>query len=335
MVHFILFILFLIVSFYGFSLVTSFEYMSLEELKRRAKDVTSDAARVYPVRTYGLELWFLLRIFTGAFLVLAFLELYFIFGGLLAFILGVLLFCVFCSKKPKKDLHRAAQVSVATERILIILHPVFRSIASFVGKNIVIEKPVIFESRDSLIEMLRLNAENSKEIKPEELTIAINALMFSDRLVGDCMTPLAAVHFVSQDELLSPVTLGELHDSGFSRYPVYKGTNQSVVGTLYLKDALALKKPKPVADVMRHDVFYCNEMQTLGHALKAFLKIKHHMFVVVNEFEDIVGVLSFEDVIREILGEPIMDEFDQHEDLREVAKQLAKIKKQEHHKELV
>ena len=335
MVHFILFILFLVLSIYGLSVLTSFEFMSLEELKRRAKDTSSDAARVYPVRTYGLELWFLLRILEGAFLVITFLELYFLFGGFLAFFLGIALFCIFSSRKAKKDLRRAAQISVIVERILIILHPVFRSITSFVGKNIILEKPVVFESRDALIEMLRLNAENSKEIKPEELTIAVNALLFSDRLVGDSMTPLAAVHFVNQDEVLSPVVLSELHDSGFSRFPVFKGTNQFIVGTLYLKDALALKKPKSTLDVMRHDVYYCNEMQNLGYALKAFLKVKHHMFVVVNEFEDIVGVLSFEDVIREILGEPIMDEFDQHEDLREVAKQLAKTKKQEHHKELV
>jgi len=335
MLHLIFFILFLILSFYSLSLISSFEFVSLEELKRRAKDTTSDAARVYPVRTYGLELWFLLRIITGAFLAITFIELYFLFGGFLAFILGIILFCIYSARKPKKDLHRAARISVAVERLLIVLHPVSRSITSFVGKNIAIDKPVVFESRDSLIEMLRLNAENSKEIKPDELNIAINALLFSDRLVGDCMTPLAAVHFVSQDEMLTPVVLSELHDSGFSRFPVFKGTNQSVVGTLYLKDALALKKPKPVVDVMRHDVFYCNEMQTLGEALKAFLKVKHHMFIVVNEFEDIVGVLSFEDVIREIIGEPIMDEFDQHEDLREVAKQLAKIKKEEHHKERI
>ena len=335
MMHLILFTLFISAALIGFRLITSFEYMSMGELKRQAHDVNSDAARVYPVRTYGIELWFLLRFFQGIFLSVSFLEFYFLTNGFWVTI-GTIFFLVYVSaRRPQKSLRYAAQVSLIVERILIVLHPVFRSMASYLGKTIQIDKPVMFESKEALIEILRNNEEHSKTVPKEAIEIAINSLQFGEKLVGDTMTPLAAVHFIKENELLSPVVLGELHDSGFSRFPVYKGTNQTVVGTLYIKDALKLKKPQPASDVMRHEVFYCNEMQTLDAALKAFLRVKHHMFIVVNEFEDVVGVLSIEDIIKEIIGAPMMDEFDQHEDLREVAKQIAKTKKQERKEELV
>lgn len=335
MLHLILFILFISASLYGFSIITSFEFMSMGELKRQAHNPSSDAARVYPVRTYGIELWFLLRFFQGIFLSVSFLELYFLSNGFWVTIGTIIFFMYVTARRPQKNLHRAAQVSVVIERLLIIAHPVFRSVASYLGRNIEIEKPIMFESKEALIEILRNNEENSKTVSKDVIEIAINSLQFGEKLVGDTMTPLAAVHFVKENELLSPVVLSELHDSGFSRFPVCKGTNQTIIGTLYIKDALKLKKPQPASEVMRHEVFYCNEMQNLDTALKAFLKVKHHMFIVVNEFEDVVGVLSIEDILREIIGSPIMDEFDQHEDLREVAKQLAKAKKIEHQKELV
>ena len=86
---------------------------------------------------------------------------------------------------------------------------------------------------------------------------------------------------------------------------------------------------------MRHDVYYINEQQTLDHALQAFIKTKHHLFIVVNEFEDVVGVLSAEDVIEQIIGKPMLDEFDQYDDLREVAKRTARQKHDAHTEEHV
>jgi CBS domain containing-hemolysin-like protein len=66
-------------------------------------------------------------------------------------------------------------------------------------------------------------------------------------------------------------------------------------------------------------VYYIHEDQTLEHALAAFLKTHHHLFVVVNEYRETVGILCLEDVIEALLGRKIVDEFDAHDDLRAVA----------------
>jgi CBS domain containing-hemolysin-like protein len=63
---------------------------------------------------------------------------------------------------------------------------------------------------------------------------------------------------------------------------------------------------------------------TLYQALQAFLKTKHHLFLVVNSFEELVGILTIEDVLEQMIGKPIVDEFDRYDDLRAVAAAAAK-----------
>nr|MBP7806933.1 CBS domain-containing protein [Candidatus Saccharibacteria bacterium] len=70
-------------------------------------------------------------------------------------------------------------------------------------------------------------------------------------------------------------------------------------------------------------VLYLHESQNLYEALTAMLKTKHHLFIVVNSFEVLVGIITLEDVIEQIIGKPIIDEFDEYDDLRAVAARQA------------
>src|SRR3990167_8528946 len=134
------------------------------------------------------------------------------------------------------------------------------------------------------------------------------------------MTPRRAARIVSVKDSIGPVLMGELHDSGFSRFPVYQDKEDHIVGTLYIHDLVAVKTGGEVRNFMDKKVYYVHDQQTLNHVLQAFLKTKHHLFIVVNNFEDFVGVITIEDVLEQILGQPIIDEFDKYDDLREVAK---------------
>jgi CBS domain containing-hemolysin-like protein len=148
-----------------------------------------------------------------------------------------------------------------------------------------------------------------------------SALTFGDKKVGDVMVPMRKVRLVTEDELVGPLLMDELHKTGFSRFPVAKAKAASpdFVGTLYLRDIVGYEGSGRVRDIMSKKVYYINETQSLRDALAGFLKTHHHQFVVVNNFEEIVGVLSLEDVLEQILGEQIVDEFDLYEDLRTVA----------------
>lgn len=327
-------------TFYGILLIRSFEYMSITELKRQARGGNPDAAKVYPVRAYGVQLWIFMWSILGFLTSCMVILLDSLFGPIWTIIINVPLIIVIHSilpwtRRPKPSLHMAANVSPAVERILRFLYPILKWFERAIGRWIQPEPMLLIQSKDELLEILHHNAEEFDHISHYELKIAENALLFGEKTIGEVMTPLNAVHFVDGKEQLSPVVLGELHDSGHSRFPVYEGTNQTVVGTLFIKDALRIKSPKLVYEVMRLDVYYINELQTLDHALQAFIKTKHHMFMVVNEFEDIVGVLTVEDVIEQIVGQPMLDEFDQYDDLRAVAKRTARQKHDSHKPEHV
>jgi CBS domain containing-hemolysin-like protein len=181
----------------------------------------------------------------------------------------------------------------------------------------------LYEKEDLLEFLKEQVAQPDNRIEESELKIAAGALTFGDKKVAQIMTPLRKVHMVREDELIGPMLMDELHKTGFSRFPVVKnGTgnsaNPDIVGTLFLKDII-LHEGGQVRDLMHKKTFFINEVQSLREALSAFLKTHTHLFIVVNNFEEIVGVLSIEDVLEQILGEKIIDEFDRYDDLRAVA----------------
>lgn len=335
MIHIALLVVLVVAAAFGLLLVRSFRSMSLAELKRQARKNNTDAARVYPVRAYGLQLWLLLWLPISMAIVGSIVLLQQLIGSWVAWILvsllGTVVFTVLpWLRWPPQSLHLAAKVSPFIEKLLRITFAILKWPDRWLGKLVVQNDQFVLHSRDELLDVLRHNAKRFTHIRKEDLLIAENALTYGELLVGEYMTPVNAVHFISVTDLLTPVVLDELHKSGHSRIPVYQDSNQNIVGTLYVKDALRTKGSQPVAEVMRHDVFYVNEQATLEHALRGFLRTKHHMFVVVNEFEDVVGILTIEDVLEQIIGAPIADEFDQFDDMRAVAAHTAALKHKNH-----
>jgi CBS domain containing-hemolysin-like protein len=93
---------------------------------------------------------------------------------------------------------------------------------------------------------------------------------------------------------------------------------------LYLHDLVAQKASGSVRDIMRRKVTYVHEDFTLYQTLQAFIKTKQHLFVVVNSFEEYVGIITIEDVLERVIGKLIVDEFDRYDDLRAVAAAAAR-----------
>ena len=198
------------------------------------------------------------------------------------------------------------------ERHQVILS-LIRSVSPVVGDSRVIE------SKEELLEMV---AQSSGAISSSEKKLIANGLKFNDMKVEEIMTPRSMIESVPMNELLGPLVLDDLHKKGYSRFPVIDGDIDHVVGMLRIQDLLTIDrkaKSHRAETVMSKDVYYIRENQTLQHALAAFLKTQHHLFVVVNEFRETVGLLSLEDVIEALLGQKIIDEYDVYGDLRKAA----------------
>jgi CBS domain containing-hemolysin-like protein len=172
----------------------------------------------------------------------------------------------------------------------------------------------------SRAELQHLVDESDDIITLDEKKLIVNGLSFNDKLVKEIMTPRSMIDFVNDSEFLGPLTLDELH-SGHSRLPVIKGDIDHIVGILNLRSLLTLdvKRSTTAEKAMEPKVYYIHQDQNLRHALAAFIKTRHQLFIVVNEFRETVGLLSLEDVIEALIGQKIVDEFDSHDDLRAVA----------------
>jgi len=103
-------------------------------------------------------------------------------------------------------------------------------------------------------------------------------------------------------------------ESGFSRVPVYDGTPDNMVGVVYVKDVLRLleKKQPVVLRKILHPVHFVPETKKVGELLKELQKRRTHLALVIDEHGSLVGLVTLEDLLEEIVGE-IQDEYDWEE----------------------
>lgn len=193
-----------------------------------------------------------------------------------------------------------------------LLFSLIRSVSPTVNDSRVVE------SKDELLEIV---ARSSRVFSANEKKLINSGLKFNDIRVESMMTPRSIIEAVPVDEFLGPLVLDDLHKKGYSRFPVIQGDIDHIVGMLRIQDLLTIdrKSKSHLAEkVMSRDVYYIDKDQTLSYALTAFLKTEHHLFIVINELRETVGLLSLGDVMEELLGRKIDNEFDYDEDSRKV-----------------
>lgn len=220
-----------------------------------------------------------------------------------------------------KPIHRQSQrVYRHSEQMLLDLiqkHPkVFRLLRH---PSMSLTKAARIESRE---ELLHLISESQRILTPDEKALMVHGLAFSSRKVSEIMRPRSKINSIGAKELLGPLVLDDLHKTGHTRFPVIDKDIDHVIGVLHVRDLLSLDTKRSVTaeQAMEPRVFYIHQDQTLHHALMAFLRTYHHLFIVVNEDQETVGILSLEDTIETLIGRKIIDEFDAHSDIHRVAR---------------
>lgn len=306
-----------------------------KELKRRARTGDKVARTFYSVVAFGpsldLFLWLCIGLLSSILFVLLAVNLPWPFAVLACLILVWVGFAwTPLSRVSKYTLQAAEFVTPAVHWILEHGQPLLVRLAALIDRYLHLNVHTGLYTNEDIIDLIdRQKVQSDNRITAQELYIVKHALKFGDKTVADVMTPRRMVKMVSPDDTIGPILMGELHKSGHSRFPV-ETKDKGIVGTLYMRDMLRAKEGGIVKSVMRPDVFYVNETKELAHVLDAFVKTKHHLFMVVNEFEEIVGVITIEDVLEQIIGKHIVDEFDQYEDLRAVAQVQAEKDREKH-----
>ncbi len=315
----------------------AYSAVSIRELKRRARDKDEIAELLHRAAAYGYSLrailWLLIGLASAGFFVYVAKQA----PTWFAFFASTLLVWGSFIRASNRNVSRislwlAARLAPVFSWLLHYLHPVIDWVARLVNRYHPITIHTGLYDKQDLLELLNSqNVQTDNRIEQYELELAFHALTFGDKQVGDYLTPRRIVKVVSVDDSIGPIMMSELHDSGFSRFPVYEGRKDNIVGTLFLRDLIKTQSTGKVKDIMRPEVAYVHEDQNLHDALTAILKTRHHILIVVNSFEEFVGVISIEDILEQVIGRTIQDEFDQYDDLRAVATRAAKQEHKDHH----
>ena len=167
------------------------------------------------------------------------------------------------------------------------------------------------EEPDTEEELLSLvqEAEDEGELDEEEGQLIRNAISFNDLVVSDILTPRVDIIAVSKEENQSEIA-EKFFDSGFSRFPVYDGTIDSIVGIINEKDFnnYVVYRKRTVESIIKPIQFVPHSME-LFKLLKLLQKNKSHMAVVTDDYGGTMGIVTLEDILEELVGE-IWDEHD-------------------------
>lgn len=160
-------------------------------------------------------------------------------------------------------------------------------------------------------------------LKPYEESAIRNILALDIKRVGDIMTPRTVVFSLPADMTVDQA-MEQNAQWAHTRVPVYQGENaEDILGVVYRRQVFEAaandKGHLKLSDIMK-PARYVPESLTLDKLLRQLLESRLHLFVVLDEYGGMAGVVTLEDVLEEMLGSEIVDETDEVVDMRELAR---------------
>ena len=168
------------------------------------------------------------------------------------------------------------------------------------------------ESPDELIETLA-EAEDNQVIGTESRVMLERVIRMADMSAGEVMVAAPRMDLINIDAPFEEI-LHQVITTAHSRFPVYQGERENIIGILMAKDLLKLQRSPTlnIRALVRSAVFV-PESKGLNDLLREFRANRNHLAIVIDEFGRVAGLVTIEDVLEEIVGE-IEDEFDIPED---------------------
>ena len=185
-------------------------------------------------------------------------------------------------------------------------------------------------TRDELHALADISEEEG-ELDEDEEAVIHNLLALREIPVKDVMTPRTVTLAFAQDITIRQV-LDETKILRFGRMPVYAETIDSLSGFVLRSDILmaaSMDEWDKQLSEMRKPLLTINTDESVDLALDRFLQSKVQILAVIDEFGGTAGIITMEDAIETLLGEEIVDELDEHEDMRELAREQAETSEEE------
>lgn len=320
-----------VAAFWFASVRKTYASVPLAELRRRANKHDVMAKRLYEAASYGASLQTVLWVFVIFFSCLG--AVLFVseapsFISLIVLTAALYLAYVWLPRSRVKGYEKwiTSLTTAFLARIMAAVTPPIRWLHNIAKQPAPFEHTMVFE-REDLIELLtRQQTQADSRLNTEELEIVKHVLTFGDYAVRDVMKPRSGLRTVHANETIGPILIDELHQAHMEHVLVQDSQNSEIVGTLTI-GTLGIHSSGKVRDAMESTIYYLHESDSLSVALHAFFVTNHPLFVVTNSYEEFVGVLSVQSLLKRLIGHIPGQEFEDYANVHAVAARHPRPKK--------
>ncbi|MBM9519536.1 HlyC/CorC family transporter [Desulforhopalus vacuolatus] len=214
----------------------------------------------------------------------------------------------------------AGPISYFLNILIVLLYPIVW-ISERLTKIISHGKDIHIFSRDEFIAMAQVGVETG-HIRDQESMLIRNIFRFESLKVDDIMTPRTVISALPEDMKIID-SLKHVTQTPFSRLPIYTTSIDDITGFVLKEDVLinaTQERCYQKLNSLKRKILTVPDSVSLTVLLEQFLKDRQHIAIVVNEHGGTDGLVTLEDLIETIMGMEIMDETDDVEDMRALAR---------------
>jgi metal transporter CNNM len=238
--------------------------------------------------------------------------------GVVAGVVSTLLLVVFGEIVPqayfsRRALFFTAKLSPLIHAMIFITYPVSKLLQLLLDRLLKHEGASHLQSRHELGIMITEHLGTSEsELDEDEVEIIRGALQLSEKRVRDITTPIAEVYWLTPETVIDSKKIDEIKASGRSRIPIFNKQKTSCYGLLLVKQLVDIDfdvYPPQVMELPVHPTQTVGSMTALDTMFRKFIGAHTHLMPVEKDGK-IIGVITIEDLIEEIIGHEIEDETD-------------------------
>jgi CBS domain containing-hemolysin-like protein len=288
------------------------------ELKRKVQLGDKRAKRVYPLRKNAhLSLASILLVnvaaASGAAIVLG--DNY---HGLVAGVIATLLLVIFSELAPQAFFTRRALIVCSylaplMRFMILVSYPLAKPLQLALDRILGTQDSNRLHTRHELGLMIGEHlGDDASELDEDEVEIIKGALQLSEKMVGSIMTEIRHVYWLTPDTVLDGRKIDEIKEMSWSRIPILDKKRTEVLGILLMKDLVDIdfdSRPYKVSELPLYPVKPVGSKTALDTMFRKFISAKTHL-IPIKKNGDIVGIVTIEDLLEEIIGHEIIDESD-------------------------
>ncbi len=289
-----------------------------QELGRKAKLGEPKAKAIYPFRkNIHLSLASIL-LSNVAFASSAAIILGDAFNGFVAAAISTLLLVIFSELLPQALFTKNAMTIIyrlipLMRLMTVITYPVSKPLQLVLDKWFGDGQKNTLHTRSELGLIIsdHVQASNS-ELDDDEVEIIRGALQLSEKQVIDIMKPINEVFWIHQTADIDKALIGKIKEAGFSRVPIFNKALTECFGVLLMKELVDIdfdEETIKLGDFRLHQTKTIGSRTALDTMFRHFISAKTHL-MPVTQGKKIVGIITIEDLIEEIIGHEIIDESD-------------------------